>query len=185
MFTNDRKQWKRRNPADKNWTEFKIFFATSHQELRESQATTTGAGYHAVNLVYHQSSNQVYKKETADAIANLATATASNRASVATLTNTNHNLAAAITLTLSNNKLVTALQDVARLTGTISELRRKKGYQSTATVPEVGWSKIHYCWTCGYAYEHSSCDCPSPATGHQKGANRAKRLSGSTKNRPS
>ena len=35
MFTNNCKQWKRRDPANKNWTKFKIFFATAHQEFWE------------------------------------------------------------------------------------------------------------------------------------------------------
>ena len=164
MFTDDCKQWKRWDPADKTWTEFKIFFATAHQELCELQATTTGAGYHAAKFVDHQAANQVYRQETVNSIANLYTATASDRASVATLATTNINLTVA--LTLINNKLFTALQDVACLTVTIAELRRNTGYQSTVTAPEVEWAKSHYCWTFRYACKHSSRDCPSPATGH-------------------
>ena len=106
--------------------QIQFFFATAHQELRDSQATIAGAGYHAANLVYHQAANQVYLQETFDAIAKLDTATASNRASVATLTATNGNLTAA--LTLGNNKLVTPLQDIACLTGTIAELLGNTGY---------------------------------------------------------
>ena len=102
---------------------------------------------------------------------------------VATFTATNSTLAAAIML--SNSKLVPAHQDVACLTGTIAELRRKIGCQSTVAALEVRWDKIHYCWTCRYACEHSNRDYPRPATGHQKGATRSKRLGGSTKNQPS
>ena len=86
---------------------------------------------------------------------------------------------------LINSKVVTALQDVARLTGTIAELRRNLGNPNTVTALKVGWAKRHYCWTCGYACEHYSRDFPRPATGHQKGATRANRLGGSTKNKPS
>ena len=57
MFTNDCKHWKRQDPADKNWTEFKIFFANADQELRKSQDTTAGAGYHAANFFDHQVAN--------------------------------------------------------------------------------------------------------------------------------
>ena len=60
MFNGDCKQWKRRDPANKTWTDFKIFFATANQELRESQATTVGAGYNADNLVSQQAANHVY-----------------------------------------------------------------------------------------------------------------------------
>ena len=100
-----------------------IFFATTHQELRELQATTAGAGYHSDNHVDHQATIRVYLQENVGTISNLATTTSSQRMSVATLISTNISLAAA--LMLSNSKLVAALQDVARLTSTISELRRK------------------------------------------------------------
>ena len=183
MFNDDCKLWKRRDPADKTWTKFKTFFATTHQELRESQATTAGPDCHAANHVDHQAANHIYRQETLNAIVNLATATASDRASVATLTNTNSTLAA--TLTMRNSKLVTALQDVAYLTGTIAELRQNLGNPNTVTAPEVGWAKHHYCWKCGYACDHSSRDCPSPATGPHKGATRSKRIGSSTKNQPS
>ena len=183
LFNDDCKLWKRRDLADKTWTQFKTFFATAHQELRVSQATTTGAGYHAANHGNQHAANHFYRQETVSAISNLATATASDHALVATLAVTNITLAAA--LTLSNSKLVTALQYVARLTGTISELRRKLGNPNPATAPEVGWDKQHYCWTCGYTCKHSSHNCPIPATGHQKGATKAKRLGGSPKNHTS
>ena len=65
------------------------FFFTSHQKLRELQATTTDASYHAANHVNQQAANHVYRQETIDAISNLATATPSDLVSVATLTATN------------------------------------------------------------------------------------------------
>ena len=156
MFNYDYKLWKRRDPSDKTWTQFKNVFATTHQELSESQATTTGAGYHAANHVDQHSANHVYRQETVDVIANLATATARYCASIETHTAINSTLAAV--LTLRNRKLVIALQDVSCLTGTIAELRRKLGYTNPANAPEVGWAKCHYCWTCRYACEHSSHD---------------------------
>ena len=43
IFNNECKLW-RRQPVDvKTWTQFNEFFATSHQEWRESQTTTAGA----------------------------------------------------------------------------------------------------------------------------------------------
>ena len=141
MFNDDCKLWKQQDPDNNTRTEFNFFFATANQELRKSQATTAGSGYHAANYVDHQAANRVYRQETINTIANLDTATVSDRASVVTVTVTNSNLASA--LTLSNSKLVTALQDVARLTGTIAELRQKLENTNTATRPEVGWSKSH------------------------------------------
>ena len=66
LFLNNCKIWCHKDPADKTWTAFKIFFATSHQEWWESQVTTAGAGFQTANTaVYHQ--------DTVEAIANLAT----------------------------------------------------------------------------------------------------------------
>ena len=107
------------------------------------QDKTAGTGYHAANRVGQHAAKHVYRQETVNVISDLATATASNRASVVTLAATNSNLAA--TLTLSNSKLVTALQDTALITGTISELHRKIGNPNPDTLHGVGWVKRHYC----------------------------------------
>ena len=57
IFNDDCKLW-RRQPADvKTWNHFKEFFATAHQEWRESQTTNAGAvfqsGNHAYQLANH------------------------------------------------------------------------------------------------------------------------------------
>ena len=65
----------------------------AHQELHESQQTSQGAGYHATNNVFVQTADESdLQQETADAIEKLATATAADRATVATLINTNTKL---------------------------------------------------------------------------------------------
>ena len=45
LFLDDCKIWRHKDPADKTWTAFKIFFATSHQEWQELQVTTASAGF--------------------------------------------------------------------------------------------------------------------------------------------
>ena len=65
----------------------------AHQELHESQQTSQGAGYHATKNVFVQTADESdLQQETADAIANLATTTADDRATVATLIKTNSKL---------------------------------------------------------------------------------------------
>ena len=49
LFLDDCKIWRRKDPADKTWTAFKIFFATSHQECQELQVTTAGACFQTAN----------------------------------------------------------------------------------------------------------------------------------------
>ena len=94
----------------KTWTGFKTFFATAHNEWRESQSTTAGSEFHSANHVQEQAATQLYQQETVDTISNLATATANDCATVATLTATNITLTSA--LTACQIQLVEALQDV-------------------------------------------------------------------------
>ena len=96
----------------KTWTHSKKIFATAHQEWRELQTTTSGAVFQSGNHAY-QSANHVYQHETVKAIANLATTTASDCASVAALTATKSTLTADCTATYY--QILVALQDLAKL----------------------------------------------------------------------
>ena len=71
------------------------------------------------NHVY-PSANHAYQNETVEAIANLATATASDRASVAALTATNRTLTNDCTAT--HSQLLISLQDLDKLQVTVSDL---------------------------------------------------------------
>jgi hypothetical protein len=170
MFLEDCKLWKRRAADYKTYPQFKLDFAVSHRELRETRTTAAGAGYQAANSVT-QSANDVHQQETADAIANFATATAHDRETVATLTATNNALTTE--LTAVNRKLVTALHEVTKLTA-------KLGRAGGAEVLEPK----HYCWTCGFRCTHPSHECLNPKAGHKKKATKSDIMGGSTKNQP-
>ena len=120
---------------------------------------------------------QLYQQETVDAIANLATATASNRSTVATLTSTNRTLTLA--LTACQIQLVEALQDVAKLTTAISDLYKNPSAKLSNT---GNW---HYFWTRVYYYGRSSRDCEKPRPGHDKGATKVDTKGRSTRHKPS
>ena len=49
IFNDDCKLWRRQPANDKTWTRFKEFFATSHQEWRESHTTIAGAVFQSSN----------------------------------------------------------------------------------------------------------------------------------------
>ena len=106
LFLDDCKIWRRKDPADKTWTVFKIFFATSHQKWRESQVAIASAVFQTANAtVYHQDMDE--------AITNLAVDTSSDRAAVAGLTATNITITTKIMACQS--KLVASLQEVTDL----------------------------------------------------------------------
>ena len=168
LFVDDCKTWRRKDHGDKIWTNFKVFFATAHQEWRESQVTTTGAGFQTANAV-------VYQKDTVDAIANLATATASDCASVAALTATNSTLTTE--LTSCQAKLVVALQAFTKLTTHNAELRRHQA----SSQPRLDPTNSHYCWTHGFKCDHPGFRCPAPACGHEPKATSIETKGGTTK----
>jgi hypothetical protein len=84
--------WKSRAIAEKTWAQFKIDFATAHREFRLTNHTAQQYGFHSANMMIEQGRDDSMQ-ETVDAIAQLATATASDQGTVATPTTTNSKLA--------------------------------------------------------------------------------------------
>jgi hypothetical protein len=196
LFLDDCKVWKRQLDNYKTWANFKRDFTLSHRDFRETKTTTAAAGYQSANAAQRiDADDSIYRQDTVNAIANLATATAHDRNAVATLTSTNSSLAHE--LTAVNRKLVTALMEITRLTGQLTRPRSPAsstlGSASTAgsnlssirtPLPTVALKPKHYCWSCGYRCTHYSSRCPVPKLGHQKSAKAADIMGGSTVNQP-
>ena len=93
MFADDCKFWRRRVAINKTWQHFKKNLIMAHQELCESHQTTQITGYHAANNVFVQTADDLdLQQEAVDAIAELATSTVADLATVATLIKTNSKL---------------------------------------------------------------------------------------------
>jgi hypothetical protein len=139
----------------------------AHQELRESQVTSNQAGYHHANAALE------YQHDTALALANLATATASDRSTVSNLSATNSNLTT--DLALANTKLAQALSDIASLKHELAGLRAPFPDRRRPT------PNNNYCWTHGYRVgrNHNSANCRNPSTGHKTEATQTNNKSGS------
>jgi hypothetical protein len=140
MFTDACHDWRRRPIIEQTWATFKVDFALAHQELRDSQLTSNQAGYQSANNAH---ASYDIQQETALAIANLATATASNRSTVASLTSTNSSLSTE--LTQATAKLTAAATELAALKLEIASLRSASGTgtrQESSYVPNT-----NYYWT--------------------------------------
>jgi phage shock protein A len=74
------------------WAQLRLDFATAHGEFRLTNQTAQQSGFHSANIMIEQGRDETVK-DTVDAIAQLATATASDCGTVATLTMTNAKLA--------------------------------------------------------------------------------------------
>jgi hypothetical protein len=110
-------------------------------------------------------------QETAEAIAQLATATASDRGTVAALTTTNAKLA---------NQLEAAHALIAQLKSEIATLKIKikpawQGQRPTRTT-----NNDSYCWSHGYQVvkSHTCATCNVRKTGHQENATKIDTMGG-------
>jgi hypothetical protein len=159
LFPDAYRAWQSRAIATKTWAQFKIDFATAHREFRLTNQTAKQSGFHSANMIIEQGRYDLMK-ETAEAIAQLATATASDRGMVATLTTTNAKLA---------NQLEAAHALIAQLKSEIATLRNKIKPAWQGQRPARTTNNDSYCWSHGYqvAKSQTSATCNVRKNGHQ------------------
>jgi predicted RNase H-like nuclease (RuvC/YqgF family) len=154
--------WQSRAIATKTWAQFKIDFATAHREFRLTNQTAQQSGFHSANMMIEQGRDDSMK-ETAEAIAQLATVTASDRGTVATLTTTNAKLA---------NQLEAAHALIAQIKSEIATLKSKIKPAWQGKRPAKTTNNDSYCWSHGYqiAKSHTSATRNVIKNGHQEAA---------------
>ena len=165
LYFDECKDWDKKEPADKTWTNFKTHFLHAQRLLGLQQQTRQKAGYHS-NLAQDQEKENA----TMDALSCLTSAAESDRHAFAALTNNNNDLAKQLAEAMAAIK---ALQQQQQ-SGTISDTKKPNLPRNT-----------NYCWTHGYkvSRRHDSANCNHPADGHQKLATRDNLMGGSTAGR--
>jgi hypothetical protein len=170
LFPDACRAWQSRAVAAKAWAQFKIDFATAHREFRLTNQTAQQSGFHSANMMIDQGRDDSMQ-ETVEAITQLATATASDLSTVATLTTTSAKLA---------NQLKAAHALIAQLKNEIVTLKNKikpawQGHRPTKTT-----NKDTYCWSHGYqvAKSHTSATCSMKKNGHQDAATKIDTMGG-------
>jgi predicted RNase H-like nuclease (RuvC/YqgF family) len=110
-------------------------------------------------------------QDNADAITQLATATASDRGTVATLTTTNAKLA---------SQLEAAQAQIAQLKNEIAALKNKIKPAWQGQQPIKTTNNDIYCWPHGYqvATSHMSATCNMKKSGHQDASNKSNPMGG-------
>jgi hypothetical protein len=79
--------------VEKIWAQFKTYFAAAHREHKQMQGESAAtSGYHTANAAVGQTGEQM-AEATIGALVNLATATATDRGVMATLTEADARLA--------------------------------------------------------------------------------------------
>jgi hypothetical protein len=165
------RRWNEKPSAEKTWTHFKSHFAAAHRQHKQMQGESAAtARYHSSNAAMTQNEDQM-AKSTIGALANLATATASDRGVVAALAQANSRLAKQLEENSSELKKLKALLN--------QERRDKRGPRS------FNASASNYCWTHGYKVgkTHTSLTCNTPKPGHKAEATRADNTGGSQANK--
>jgi hypothetical protein len=185
MFPEACREWRRRVTNTRTWHNFKADFAAAHQDYRDWQLTSRQSGYQSTNNAATDADDTFFDIQgTVNAIANLATATTSDRSTVARLSETNASQNAKIEqqatqLTTARMELATLRSELARLKGTNSSSDRVT--TSSDQRPRQFPPNTNYCWTHGYAVSrnHTSQGCAGPKEGHQREATRQNNMGGS------
>jgi hypothetical protein len=170
LFTDACRAWQSRAIARKTWAQFKLDFATAHREFRLTNQTAQQSGFHSVNMMIEQGRDKIMQ-DTVDAIAKLATATASDRGTVATLTTTNANLV---------TQLEAAHAHIEQLKNENATLKNKIKPAWQGQRPVKTTNNDSYCWLHGYQVDksHTSATCNMKKSGHQDAANKSNTMGG-------
>jgi hypothetical protein len=170
FFPDACRAWQSRAISRKTWAQFKINFATAHREFRLTNQTAQQSGFHSANMMIEQGRPESMN-QTAEAIAQLATATASDRSTISTLTTTNAKLA---------SQLEAANVLIAQLKNEIATLKNKIKPAWQGQRPVRTTNNDSYCWSHGYqvARSHKSATCNMKKIGHQDAASKSNMMGG-------
>ena len=176
LFFDDCKAWNRLPANQKTMDNFKTTFQQAQRELRDQQRTAQQAGFQA-NGIWCQptTNNNQPLQETAEALANLATATASDRQALQNLTNTVKEL---------SNQIKAKDKQIDEL---IKAMTRKSTGRTNNK--NTRWEKKDcgsYCHTHGYLVgpKHNSETCRQPGPNHNRNATRQNPMGGTWKESP-
>ena len=146
------------------------------------QETTQQAGFHGANAMQHAIVQQMYEEQSV-ALANLATATSSDRRALETLTST----VAKLTADLKTKDLeIKKLKNAKPAPGLPPDNRQPPDNRDARRTPYVKRDMGSYCWSHGFlVYKtHCSANCKYPLTGHCKEATRTDTMGGNQEGKP-
>jgi hypothetical protein len=152
------------------WAQLKIDFATAHLKFWLTNQTAPQSGFHSSNMMIEQGRTESMQ-DTVEEIAQLATATASDRSTVVTSTTTNAKLATQLEATYAL---------IAQLKNEIATLKNKIKPAWQGQRPVRTTNNDSYCWSHGYqvAKSHTSATCNMKKSGHQDAAIKSNTMGG-------
>jgi hypothetical protein len=170
LFPDACRDWQSRVIAGKTWAQFKLDFATAHRVFRITNQTSQQSGFHSANVMIEKGREETMQ-DTVDAIAQLATATASDRGTVATLTTTNAKLA--MQLEDAQARIAQLKDDIAALDNNIKPAWQGQRPIKTTNNDSYCWWHVHQ-----VAKSHMSATCNMKKSGHKDAANKNNPMGG-------
>jgi hypothetical protein len=163
------RRWNEKADADKTWVNFKAHFAAAYRQHKQMQVESAGTSGYA-NAAVAQTEDAMVEA-TIGALANLATATASDRGIVSTLTE-------------ANASLIKQLADSAKALKEVKEiLKKERAERGHVGRPRAVYTPhpTNYCWSHGYKLSaaHTSASCSYPKPGHKRDATKDNNMGGS------
>jgi putative hemolysin len=161
------RRWSKKLTTEQTWTHFKSHFAAAHRQHKQIQGGTAAhAGFHSANTAMTQNEDQMAEATIGD-LANLVTATASDRGVVAALTQSSSRLVKQLKNTTSELRELKAMLHQERC-----DKRGPSGFKASAS---------NYCWNHGYKLSktHTSLTCNTHNLGHKTEATRTDNMGGS------
>ena len=158
----DFREWRNKNNKDKTWAKFQKFFQKAHNKWdQHSKKSSVRTRYGQANTT--TSTNPQLEEATIAALANFATSTASDRATLSKLTETVQVLTA---------ELKTARQqiDLLKKQGMQRENGKGRGSGNENRDPNTASGNKHYCFTHGFCCDHPGFMCPAPVEAHRRNA---------------
>jgi hypothetical protein len=204
-------EWQRRVPNMQSWPLFKAFFTEAHRENRMISQTALRSGYHTANMATElptgtrASSNIAHQynhphlvpeapSEITTVLANLATATGADRATVAALTKSLAELTAVTKAQAEELRRLIQSGHTASTPGTTNHssatVVRGNGRQRRSGTNDQGGggrplyktNNNNYCWSHGYqvGLQHTSATCTTRKAGHNPAATKTDIMGGDT-----
>ena len=159
-FFKDSKKWNACPNNEKTWDNFKTHFLQAQNELWLQQQTTQTSGYTSTNATNTQGPTDAFQhyQDTADTLANLATATSADCKAFENLNNTIANL----------------MQQVKDKDTEIAPLKKCINECSNCSHNNNKCDQGSYCWMHAYLFHtyHNSENFPQSSTQTPKGSNK-------------
>jgi hypothetical protein len=159
LFPDDCRTWQARTVVGQTWVQFKIYSTSVHREFRLTNQTVHQYGFHSANVMIEQGREETMQY-IVDTIVKLATSTASDPGTVATLTVTNAKL---------DVQLETSQAYIKKLKEEISDLKANITPARQGQRPAKSKINDNYCWChgCQVHKDHTSATCKVKKDGHK------------------